>query len=397
MKKYIKLYNISLKLSVISTAICSGILAVLLNDIIASYQIEGTQEGLMSSMISAGALTALFTAILIQGCFKKTQFIIFFGLIAAAAMIIQGNPLSFSMFLLACIMMGFGNGGADSYQSSFLADLNKEDTPRHMGAMHGIFGIGGVLTPIIFNTMLKYYHWHTIYIIAGIVSMVFIIQFAIISKYLDKRLCVVSRVEPKFSIKGLTKLIFKKNFVLLLLCIFFSAAAQSGVIVWTIRYVSVYLNNPGLAGICLSVFWIATTVSRFCSPLIPWKPCKIMAIGAFVSAILWTIALVINIPFSIFVACILVGLASGSGIPMSLSEGTSMYKEQTGLVTSMLMISKSMGQILSPIIVAFVSSKYQMQIGMLVTSIFFAINGMFSISIINKKAKTSHDNILNII
>lgn len=389
MKKYIKLYNISLKLSVISTAICTGVLAVLLNDIIASYQLEGTQEGLMSSMISVGALTALFTAILLQGYFKKTQFIIFFGLIATATMIIQGIPMSFPVFLLACIMMGFGNGGADSYQSSFLADLNKEDTPRHMGAMHGIFGIGGVLTPIVFNTMLKYYHWRTIYIIAGIVCMAFIIQFAIASKYLNKRLFVVSKVEPKFSFKGLNKLIFRKSFVLLLFCIFFSAAAQSGVIVWTIRYVSVYLNSPGLAGICLSVFWIATTVSRFCSPLIQCKPIKIMAIGAFISAALWATALAINSPISIFTACILVGLASGSGIPMSLSEGTSMFREQTGLVTSMLMISKSVGQILSPIMVAFISSKYQMQVGMLVTSVFFAVNGIFSVLVISKKkAKT---------
>jgi len=379
MKKYIRLYNITLKLSVISTAICSGILAVLLNDIIESYQLKGTQEGLMSSMISIGALTALITSILLQGYFRKPRWIVFSGLTAAIALILKGIPMPYFMFLIMCLIMGFGNGSADSYQSSFLADLNKEDTPRHMGAMHGIFGIGGVLTPFIFSKMLKYFYWRTVYIIAGIICLVFILQFAVISGYLEKRLSLVSKAEPKFSVRNFKELFFNRHFVMLLLCIFFSAAAQSGVTVWTIRYVSTYLKSSALSGICLSVYWIASTVSRFFSPLIPWKPCKIIAVGAFASAFAWAIALVVNVPVSIFIACIIVGLASGSGIPLSLSEGTSMYGGQTGFATSMLMFFKTVGQILSPIIIAYISYQCQMRVGMLATSVFFAINGLFAV------------------
>lgn len=379
MKKYIRLYNITLKLSVISTAICSGILAVLLNDIIESYQLKGTQEGLMSSMISIGALTALITSILLQGYFKKSRLIVFSGLTAAAALILKGISMPYLIFLTVCLLMGFGNGMADSYQSSFLADLNKEDTPRHMGAMHGIFGIGGVLTPVIFSKMLKHFYWRTVYIIAGIICIVFILQFAAISHFLEKRLSLVSKTEPKFSLNNFKNLLFNRHFVMLLLCIFFCAAAQSGMTVWTIRYVSMYLKSSDLSGLCLSAFWTASTVSRFCSPLIPWKPCKIIAAGAFISAITWTIALVINVPVSIFIACIMVGLASGSGIPLSLSEGTSMYGGQTGFATSMLMFFKTVGQILSPIMIAFISSKCQMRAGMLATSVFFAINGLFAV------------------
>lgn len=385
MKKYIKLYNLSLKISVISTAICSGILVVLLNDIITEYQIKGTQEGLMSSMISIGSLTALVTTILLQGYFKKAKFIIVCGLLAATMTVVQGIPMTFSMFLIASLLMGYGNGGTDSLQSSFLADLNKEDTPRHMGAMHGIYGIGGVMTPIILHIMLKHYHWRTVYIIVGMVCLLLILQFAIVTNYLKSRVSVVSRTESNFSVSSIKKFISEKYIILLLFSMLFGAAAQSGVIVWTIRYVSVYLNRPDLAGVCLSVFWIASTVSRFCSPMIPWKPYRILTYGAIASAVIWALALVINLPIVIFVACILVGLTSGSCIPMSLSEGAATNREQTGMSTSMLMIFKSFGQILSPIVVAFISSRYDMQVGMLITAIFFGINGMFGIFMIRSK------------
>jgi MFS family permease len=374
--------------SVISTAICSGILVVLLNDIITCYQIKGTQEGLMSSMISVGSLTALFTTIFLQGRFKKANFIIVSGLLATVMMIIQGIPMSFPMFLAAGLLMGYGNGGMDSCQSSFLADLNKEDTPRHMGAMHGIFGIGGVLTPIILKTMLRYYHWRTVYMIVGMVCLLLVVQFAIVTNYLKLRVSVVGKIEPKFSVMGIKKFIANKYTILLLLSLLFGAAAQSGMIVWTIRYVSLYLNSPELAGFCLSVYWIASTVSRFCSPMMPWKPYQFLTFGAITSAIIWALALVINLPIVIFVACILVGLASGSCIPMSLSEGVAINPEQTGISTSMLMIFKSFGQILSPIVVAFMSSMYDMRVGMLITAIFFGINGIFGILMIREKVKS---------
>lgn len=385
MKKYIRLYNLSLKGSVISTAVCSGILVVLLNDIIEYYQIRGSQEGLMSSMISIGSLAALSTTILLQGHFKKAGFIVLSGLLAAVMMIVQGIPMTFPMFLIAGLLMGYGNGGTDSLQSSFLADLNKEDTPRHMGAMHGIFGIGGVLTPIILHEMLQYYHWRTIYMIVGTLCLFFIMQFAVVTKFLNTRISVVSRIEPKFTMSSFKTFITEKHTVLLLISLFFGAAAQSGMIVWTIRYVSVYLHSPNLAGICLSVYWIASTVSRFCSPFIPWKPYQILTFGAIASAIIWTLTLVINLPYIILFGCLLVGLTSGSCIPMSLSEGAAINREQTGMSTSMLMIFKTIGQIVSPMVIAYISSMFTMQIGMLVTSIFFAINGFFCVLMMRAK------------
>ncbi len=383
--KDLKIYNASLKISVVATALWSGTLAVLLSDIIDFYSLSGTREGLMSSMISIGALIALLVSILIQGRFKKIQIIIVGGFLASMMLIVKGISMPFTMFLVACFIMGFGHGTADSCQSSFLADLNPGNTSRHMGFLHGIFGLGGVLTPILLQRLLKQFEWRTIYILVGLTCTVLIAQFAVVTHYLKKRVSVASRIEPKLSAADVKAFFRNKFYVFLLFCIFFGAAAQSGIIVWTIRYVFVSFNNPEIAAVCLSVFWITTTISRFCAPLLPLQTSQIMAWGAFISAVTWAAALAINLPLVICIACGITGLTSGSCIPMSLSEGAAINPEETGFSTSILMIFKTVAQILSPIIVAFVMSLNNMRTGMVVTSIFFVINGVFAALMVRRK------------
>lgn len=372
-------------MSVVATALWSGTLAVLLSDIIDNYSLVGTNEGLMSSMISIGALVALMFTIVFQGRFKKPYIIIACGLLTTGMLVLKGFSMPFIVFLVICFMEGFGHGAVDSTQSAFLADLNHGKTAKHMGALHGIFGIGGVLTPIILHALLKSYEWRTIYMIVGVVCFILIVQFAFVTRYMKNRVSVASRIEQKLTIAGIKEFFSNRTCVFLLLCIFFGAAAQSGIIVWTIRYVSVSLGNPEIAAVCLSIFWVATTISRFGSPLLPLRPSVILASGAFISAITWTIALLVNQPLGMCIATGVTGLVSGSCIPLSLSEGAIMNPDKTGFSTNILMTLKTIGQILSPIIVAFVMSLGSMRTGMYVTSAFFLINGVFAALMIRRK------------
>lgn len=384
-ERNLKIYNASLKISVVAAALWIGTLAVLLSDIIDSYSLTGTREGLMSSMISIGALAALLALIIFQGKYKKSQVIILCGILASVMLIVKGIPMPFTMFLLACFMMGFGHGAVDSCQSAFLADLNPGNTARHMGALHGLFGVGGVLTPVVLHELLKSFDWRSIYVIAGIVCLILIAQFAAVTRYMKSRISVATHIEPKLTLAGIKGFFGNRYSFFLVFCIFFGAAAQSGIIVWTIRYVSISLGSPETAALCLSVFWVSSTVSRFFCPMLKLAPSQILAYGAFGSAVIWTAALIINQPLGILAACAITGLASGSCIPMTLSEGAEMNAENTGFSTSILMMFKTIAQILSPIIVAFIMSVSSMTTAMYMTSLFFVINGLFAALMIRRK------------
>ena len=386
-KKYLSAYNISLKASIVATALWIGIMAVFLTDIINNYQLLVNQEGLMNSMFSVGALIALVANISLQARFKKSAIIVVFGFIAAGSLLLQGIPMSFMFFLGSCLLMGFGSGAADSCQSALLADLNPEDTAKQMGSLHGIFGVGGVLTPIFLSELAKHFHWRQVYVMTGLIACAFILQFAVVSTRMNKKMTVSEHIEPKLSLADFREALKNKSFVFVLMCIFFGGAAQSGIIVWIIRYVSEFLQNPGIAALCLSVFWVATTLSRFSAPLLPFSPAQVVGVGAILAALVWAAAISLGNSVLICIACGIVGLFTGSCIPMTVSVGAAIFPKATGFSTSMLMIFKTIAQTLSPIMVAFAMESTTTRTGMYLTSIFFILNGLFGLLLVEKKTK----------
>ena len=385
MNKERSIYTFSVKLSVFSTAFASGTLSVLLNEVISYFGVSDIKEGLMSSMISTGSLFALLCIILLSGGLKKQYIIIAMGYITATALILQGVVNSYYLFIILCFVMGLGNGAVDTTQSAFLADVNKENTSKHMGTLHGIFGIGSMLIPIILKKMLDVFSWKTIYVLVGLWCFVFITQFAAVTAKLGTSKNGAEKKQRKISIKEFWPFISKNGLLLVAISMFFGAAAQSGVIIWVIRYVSIYLNSATIGTLCLSFYWIACTISRILSPVLPFKPISLVTAGAFVSAITWFFAITINSPYMIMLACVVVGLTSGSCIPMSITQATSMARDNTTLSTSILMFFKTVAQALSPIIVSFIMGICNMQIGMYVTVLFFMINGLVGFCFVKRK------------
>lgn len=379
MKYNNKQYSISLMISAFSTAMATGILSILLNEIIDTFQVSGTKEGLMSSMVSLGSLISLCVIVLLQKKFSKAYLIIGLGLLTIITLLLQGLAGSYIIFLALCFILGFGNGGTDTCQSSFLADLNPSQTSKYMGMLHGLFGLASIVSPLFLRSLLKHNSYRTVYIITGLVSLVFMAQFIFFTFKNKKTIAEMKPVNKKSS-KDISSFFKGKYNIVLLLFIFFGAAAQSGVITWVIRYVSTDLNENTIATVCLSAYWIFATISRFFSPSLPFKPYTIIAGGALISAIAWATAIMSGSSVLICVACGLVGLTSGSCIPMVLSEGANNNRENTGFSTSILMILKTTAQILSPVFIAFFMSITSMKSGMLITATFFladAILGIF--------------------
>ncbi len=137
---------------------------------------------------------------------------------------------------------------------------------------------------------------------------------------------------------------------------FLGAAGQNGILVWTVRYVSITLSDQYLAPVCLSLFWIATSVSRIFSPRLPFSSLGILAVGSVLSGIGWGIGVFSNTSPGICIACVAAGMTSGCCIPLLLGIGAEFSRKDTGLVTSMLMFVKTAGQIICPVVIAYIQS-----------------------------------------
>ncbi|HJD48319.1 MAG TPA: MFS transporter [Candidatus Mediterraneibacter norfolkensis] len=356
MKKQKKIYVVSLLLSVAATSIASGAMGIMMNPVIDFYNLESSQEGMMSSCISAGALLALVAGMFLRSRVRKADFIIWGGFLMSIMLTVKSVSMSFLTFLAVCFLMGVGNGITDSYQSAFLADILGSDAKKGLGVLHGIFGIAGFILPLCLSRLLKTYTWRQVYLIIGSFSLVLLSQFLFSTKTLSDKIPGGTMLEEKLSFNQTIDFIKNPFFCLLLLCMFLGAAGQNGILVWTVRYVSFTLSDQYLAPVCLSLYWIATSVSRIFSPRLPFPALRILAVGSAISGIGWGIGVFSNTSFGICAACVVAGMTSGCCIPLLLGIGAEFSSRDTGLVTSMLMFVKTAGQIICPVVIAQIQS-----------------------------------------
>lgn len=366
-----KAYGISLMVSVVATAIGSGMMGVMLGSIVETYRLLTVQEGYMSSCISVGALAALVGGIFLRSRVTKPAFITWGGVLMAAMLVLIGLPSSFPVLLAECVLMGLGMGIMDSYQSAFLADLVPERSAQALGLLHGIFGIGGFALPLILRRLLKRFFWWRIYWMVGWLCLLLVLQFGLVSWRIGDRFSANHRLERSDGVRELFGFVGQAPFLVLLLSIFLGAAAQNGILVWTIRFVSGTLHDPELAPVCLSLFWITSTVSRIFTPRLPFRPSAVLAAGSAVTAVAWICGILSGSPRAMLICCGVSGLGSGCCIPVLLSEGAASSPENTGLTTSLLMMVKTAGQILMPLAVSAMRAGLGETMGMLLIGITF--------------------------
>lgn len=380
-------YKISLLLSGVATAAGSGAMGVMLNYIVAEYALEASKEGLTSSFISAGALLALAAGILLRGKIPKVRFIIFGGLLMSGMLVIKGIPVLFPSFLAVCLLMGFGMGMMDTFQSAFLADLNPENTARDLGLFHGIFGVGGVLLPLVLQRLLLTHSWRNVYLIIGGICFLLVGQFAWMT-FLVREAPVLGRVEDSQNFSQLKAFFRAPYFCLLLLCMFIGAAGQNGILVWTVRYVSTALGDIDLAPVCLSAYWVCSTVSRISAPRLPVRPMKLLAVGSAVSGIAWGIGILAGTSCAVLAACIVAGLASGCCIPLLLNEGAGFSRDNTGLTTSVLMLVKTAGQMITPIFISFMQGRMGTKSAIFLIGIIFIADAAVAAVMVQMKTRS---------
>lgn len=382
-----KLYLTSLMVSVVATAIGSGAMGVMLSSIIDAYDLQTAQEGYMSSCISAGALAALLGGILLRGRVSKPAFIFWGGTLMSVMLLLKGAVIPFGVFLAVCTAMGLGMGVMDSFQSALLADLIPERSAQGLGVLHGIFGVGGFALPLALHRLLAGYGWRQVYVMIGLVCLALMLQFGLASRKMAHDRLFAVKLETSGNFSQIRNFIKQPYFFVLLLCIFLGAAAQNGVLVWTVRYVSGTLKSEALAPLCLSLFWIASTVSRVMTPRLPVRPSAVLAAGSALTAAVWTAGIVSENAVMMLICCIIGGLGSGCCIPVLLSEGAAFSPENTGLITSILMIVKTIGQILMPLAVSAIRASIGETAGMLLIAAAFLADAVAVAGLIYVKKK----------
>ena len=340
--------------------------AVLINEVIEAFSLEGTDEGFMGAFASFGFMLSIFFVVLIQGRAQKSTVLIVAFLAQAIMLFICGFSPIFLILCIGCALVGFSGGFIDTFSNSSIVDIQKGESTKYLGILHGLFGVGSLLSPLIFIWVLRYVDWRGIHYALAITSTLVMLLIFILTRGMSKKTETIGVREHLFTKADLFGYIKVKRNAALALAGFFSMCAIACVLVWIVRYMTLRYNAAELGALSISVYWVCSTINRFfLVQHVKRAPMKLFSLGALLSSVFILVGVFSGSPIILCVMIGFFGLCSGHFVPVLVSESAVGYEGRTTFTTSFIMFVMSLGRIIAPVMMAFTSTQISLTVSMM--------------------------------
>ncbi len=358
-------YTRALLFYVFAFAIAITILSVVLSDLIDAFRVASGSEGVMSSMISLGALLSLVSVLLLQGRVRTATILNAAGVLMAVMIGLTGLIQTYPVLLCCFFLFGLCVGFIDACANAFVVDLNGAQVGRYLGALHGSSGVGALSAPLLIQYLLSVMHWRNVYFVLAVIVAVPILLFVAVGALETKHIQFEASTDEKLKLRDVKGYLTNKFDLLLLICLLLYTCSMNGINLWTVRFVAVTLNAPALSALALSSYWICSTVSRFVVPRLSIPPIRAFVLGAVLGGVLMIMGVLLRAPLLLCILNAAVGLFSGHSIPTLIGIGAARYPGKTTLPSSLLVIMMYSATMLFPLIMGSLNAALTMQVSMI--------------------------------
>lgn len=345
-------------------AFVNSITSVLVNEVVDEFSLTGASQGLMSSMLSLGLMIALLVNPLFQGRVSKITMILVSGAVLIVMLLLSGSAPNFALFIVSFVFLGVGCGWLDGYINSTMIDAHPADNPKYLGQLHGIFGVGSLLAPLVMQWLLfgMSWRWVNVVLAAMILAAMVLVLFA---RQSGKGTGMFEKgQEERLSLAQVGEYLKNKRNVLLLCCGAMTSMFQTGILCWIVRYMLLAHDAEALGASCLTIYWIAATVNRFIAPRLKAKPLALIMGGALLASVCLAVGIAGGNAIVMCVCMGLMGLTTGHFIPMVVSECAEGYQGNTTLTTSVVMFVMGITRVIVPVLMAALTDIVSVHVGM---------------------------------
>ena len=340
--------------------------AVLINEVVEAFSLEGADEGFMGALTNLGFMLSIFFILMVQGRAQKATVLIVAFAAQAIMLFVSGFSPFFLFFCIGCTLIGFSGGFIDTFSNSIIVDVRKDDSAKYLGFLHGLFGVGSLLSPLVFMWALRYIDWRGVHYALAIASLLVVLLIFLLTRGLGKNYGTLEVREHMFTKADLIAYLKVKRNAAIALAGFFSMYLIACVMIWIVRYMTLRYDAAELGALSFSVYWICSTINRFLfAQLIKKAPMKFLALGAGLSGIFILVGVFSGSPIVLCVMMGLFGFCSGHFVPVLVSESAVGYEGRTTFTTSFIMFVMSLGRIVAPVIMAFTSTQISLTVSMM--------------------------------
>ena len=377
------LYALCVFLCLILFALFSTSQGVLLTPLISHYGLTESQQGMPNAALNIGCAAALISSLMVMGRISKPKLM----LIAFAATVVLILPPAvkppFVWLVALYFLVGIAVGYIDTLASSAIADLfHGQMAARMMGALHAVFGIGGVISPVVMGALMKGgLEWNQVYLVLGCAGAALSLYVFPVGRGWMRDASEEKTGSLRLSGAMLRRFLCSREQALMLISVLMYAYYLGGVTVWSERFIDIELHNGQLGAITLSLFWLGMTACRLLAPFVKVSPVRYIQAATLISAAVLTGGIRSGNAYVMCAAAVITALLAGAVIPMILHVSCERFSENTLLATTAILLCVYAGQALGPAVIGQMEAASSIGAGLLTCAAAVWLSGLAALGV----------------
>jgi FHS family glucose/mannose:H+ symporter-like MFS transporter len=281
------------------------------------------------------------------------------ALLLAASLTLTAIATPWGLFIAGFALVSAAQGALSTGINAMVADANRQSRARMLNILHGVYGAGAALSPLIIGLLVDGgLAWRWALAGAGLIWLVYGIVAARFDQAEMPDVQAVKARQSDFSMLGKTPF----------LALFLVAFIYNGVAWSLLGWLALFMQqSAGLSTffsvISISVFYVALTIGRFI--------CAAFAERIGYARTLLVLAICVTLTYPLVVldfnstlavaGVFLTGLGLSGLFPTAMAYGSRLYPDQTGTVSGTLNVAMTFGAMAPPFWTGIVAGMWNFQ------------------------------------
>lgn len=284
------------------------------------------------------------------------------ALLLAAALALAAVAKLWSLFVVSLVVVSASQSALSTGINALITDANRTARARALNLLHGIYGAGAAISPLIIGFLLDQgVQWRGALGSTAVIWLLYSLATYLFQPAATGTPPANKRQKPDFA------MLRQRPF----LALFLVGFIYNGVAVSLLGWIAVIMKQSAgystlisVSGI--SVFYVALTIGRFLCAAYAERlgyatTLLILAVGATLTYPLVVLGLT---SLLVLVGAFLIGLSFSGLFPTILAYGSRLYPEQAGTVSGTLSISLTLGSMIPPFWTGLIADSWGFQVAL---------------------------------
>ena len=348
-----------------------GTAAVLIPSVMPSITLEYMSTGLTLAAIglifparAVGGILGNLLAGVGSDRYGHNKLVWMAALALAASLALAAAARLWLLFIAGFVLVSIAQASLSTSINAMIADANRASRARALNVLHGVYGVGATISPLVIGFILERgAPWRWTLAATGLIWLVYGGGALLLNRTVWRSLTPTSghlATGKSGSTAGESKREQGLDWGMLrnvgFLSLFLIAFIYNGVAFSLLGWIAVFMKESvGLSTFystsTVAVFYVALTAGRFICAAFAERLGYVKTLLILTTILILTYPLVVfsTDPIPLMVGVFLTGLSLSGLFPTALAYGTRLYPQHSGAVTGMLNVAMTAGAMLPPL------------------------------------------------